>query len=157
MNRYWKKWKKLHNVQFEFDGNRIEGNLDVERGRGWDASIVGPTRVGAVPVLWLPECSGLVLHSVCSAVVQVSAKEVEYKTVYKRRALKEAVIEEVYPPSITVKDVHSEIQRHLRCPRLIHLHASGTKSGRLTFPVEVSEEKECEFVRLVCGIHGHMK
>ena len=103
------------------------------------------------PVLWLPECSGLVFHSVCSAVAQVSAKEVEFKTVYKRHALKEAVIEEVYPPSITVKAIHREIPRHLRCPRFIHLHVSGAKSGCLTFPVEVSEEKECECVRLVRG------
>ena len=84
------------------------------------------------------------------AVVQVPTKEVEYKTVYKRRALKEAVVEEVYPPSITVKAVHSDVPRHLRCPCLIHLHVSGAKSGRLTFPVEVSE-KECECVSLVCG------
>ena len=99
------------------------------------------------------------LHSlcVCSAVAQVSAKEVEFKTVYKRhRALKEAVIEEVYPPSITVKAVHNEIPRRLRHPRLrhsrlIHLHISGTQSGCLTFPVEVSEEKEREFLSLVCG------
>ena len=83
--------------------------------------------------------------------VQVSGKEVEFKTVYKRHALKEAVIEEVYPPSITVKAVHSKVPEHLRCPRLIHLLVSGTKSGRLTFPVEVSEEKECEFVSHVCG------
>ena len=101
------------------------------------------------PVLWLSECSGLVFHSVCSAVVQVSTKEVEFKTVYKRRALKEALLEEVYPPSITLKAVHSKMPEHLRCPRLIHLHVSGTKSGRLTFPVEVSEEKECECVPCV--------
>ena len=81
---------------------------------------------------------------VCSAVAQVSTKEVEFKTVYKRRALKEALVEEVYPPSITLKALHSKMPEHLRCPRLIHLHVSGTKSGCLTFPVEVSEEKECE-------------
>ena len=39
----------------------------------------------------------------------------------------------------------------LRRPRLIHRHVSGIQSGRLTFPVEVSEEKECECVSLVCG------
>ena len=49
MNRYWKKWKKLHNVQFEFDDDCIKGRLDVEQGRGWHASIAGPTRVGAGP------------------------------------------------------------------------------------------------------------
>ena len=83
--------------------------------------------------------------------VQVSVKDVEFKRVYRRRALKEAVMEEVYPPSITVKAVHSIVPEHLRCPRLIHLLISGTKSGPLTFPVEVSE-KECEFVSLVCGV-----
>ena len=88
----------------------------------------------------------------CSAVVQVSAKEVKFKKVYRRRALKEAVIEEVYPPSITVKAVHSKVPEHLRRPRFIRLFISGTKQGRLTFPVEVSEEKECEFVSLVCGV-----
>ena len=88
----------------------------------------------------------------CSAVVQVSAKEVKFKKVYRRRALKEAVIEEVYPPSITVKAVHSKVPEHLRRPRFIRLFISGTKQGRLTFPVEVSEEKECEFVILVCGV-----
>ena len=80
--------------------------------------------------------------------VQVSAKEVDFKRVYRRHALKEAVIEEVYPPSITVKAVHSTVPEHLRCRRLIHLLISETKSGRLTFPVEVFEEKECEFVIL---------
>ena len=88
---------------------------------------------------------------VCSAVVQVSTKEVEYKTVYQCRTLKEAVIEEMYPPFFAVKAIHSEIPRHLRCPRFIQLNVSGTKSGRLTFPVEVSEEKECECVSLVYG------
>ena len=70
---------------------------------------------------------------------------------YGCRALKEAVIEEVYPPSMTLKAICSDMPRHLRCPRLIHLHVSGTTSGVLTFPFEVSEEKECEFVSLVCG------
>ena len=51
LNRYWKRWKKFHNVQFRFDSDLIEGNLDVERGRGWDASTVGPNRVGACPCL----------------------------------------------------------------------------------------------------------
>ncbi len=88
----------------------------------------------------------------CSAVVQVSAKEIEFKRVYKRRALKEAVMEEIYPPSITLKVVHSKVPEHLRCPRFIHLLISGTKPGQLTFPVEVSEEKECEFISLVCGM-----
>ena len=80
---------------------------------------------------------------------QVSTKEVEYKTVYQCCALKEAVIEEMYPPFFAVTAIHSEIPRHLRCPRLIHLHVSGTKSGCLTFPVKVSEEKECECVPCV--------
>ena len=88
----------------------------------------------------------------CSAVVQVSAKDVEFKTVYRRRALKEAVIEEVYPPSITLKAVHSKVPEHLRCPRLIRLLISGTKPSHLKFPVEVFEEKECEFVSLVCSV-----
>ena len=48
-------WKKQHNVQFRFVGDLIEGNLDVERGRGWDASTVGPNRVGAFPSLVLSE------------------------------------------------------------------------------------------------------
>ena len=87
----------------------------------------------------------------CSAVVQVSAKEVEFKRVYRRHALKEAVIEEVYPPSITLKAIHSTVPEHLRCPRFIHLLISGTKSSRLTFPIKVFEEKECECVSLVCG------
>ena len=51
LNRYWKRWKKLHNVQFQFNGNLIEGSLDEKRGRGWDASTVGPNRVGACPCL----------------------------------------------------------------------------------------------------------
>ena len=104
------------------------------------------------------------LHSlcVCSAVVQVSTKEVKFKTVYKRCALREAVIEEVYPPSITVKAVHSEIPRRLRRPhlrhsRLIRLHVNGTQSGCLTFPVEVSEEKKREFLSLVCGTWLYLK
>ena len=91
-------------------------------------------------------------HCMCSAVVQVSPKDVEFKRVHRRHALKEAVLEEIYPPSITVKAVHSKVPEHLRCPRFIHLLISGTKSGQLTFPVEVSEEKECEFVILVCGV-----
>ena len=88
----------------------------------------------------------------CSAVVQVSAKEVEFKRVYKHRALKEAVIEEVYPPSITLKAIHSKVPEHLRYSRLVHLLISGTKPSQLTFPVKVFEEKECEFVSLVCGM-----
>ena len=123
----------------------------MERGRGWDASTVGPNRVSAFPSLVLSEwwgwCTTLCM---CSAVLQVSAKEVEFKRVYRRRALKEAVIEEVYPPSITLKAIHSTVPEHLRCPRFIHLLISGTKSGRLTFPIKVSEEKECECVSLVC-------
>ena len=81
--------------------------------------------------------------------VKVSEKDVEYKRIYQRHALKQAVIAEAYPPSITVKAVHSQVPEHLRCPRLIHLHVSGTKSGGLTFPVEVSEEREGKFVHLV--------
>ena len=124
----------------------------VERGRGWDASTVGPNRVGAFPSLVLSEWQGrCATLCMCSAVVQVSAKEVEFKTVYRCHALREAVKEEVYPPSITVKTVHNTIPEHLRCRRLIHLLISGTKSGCLTFPVEVFEEKECECVSLVCG------
>ena len=69
LNRYWKRWKKLHNVQFQFNGNLIEGSLDEKRGRGWDASTVGPYRVGA-PVLWLSEwCSWYPTLCVCPAVV----------------------------------------------------------------------------------------
>ena len=74
--------------------------------------------------------------------------------VYRHRALKEAVIEEVYPPSITLEAVHSKVPEHLRCTRFVHLLISGTKLGRLTIPVEVSEEKECEFVSLVCGTYS---
>ena len=88
----------------------------------------------------------------CSAAVQVSAKDVEFKRVYRRHALKEAVIEEVYPPSITLKAIHSKVPEHLRRPRFVHLLISGTKPSQLTFPVEVFEEKECEFVSLVCGV-----
>ena len=81
--------------------------------------------------------------------MKVSVKDVEYKRVYQRDALKQAVIAEVYPPSITVTAVHSEVPKHLRCPRFIHLHVSGTTSGGLTFPVEIPEEKEGEFAHLV--------
>ena len=76
-------------------------------------------------------------------------KDAEYKRVYQQDALKQAVIAEAYPPSITVKAVHSQVPEHLRCPRLIHLHVSGTTSGGLIFPVEVSEEREGKFVHLV--------
>ena len=58
------------------------------------------------------------------------------------------MIEEVYPPSITVKAVSSQVPKHLRRPRHVCLRVSGTSKGELTFPVEVSEEKEGELYEL---------
>ena len=58
------------------------------------------------------------------------------------------MIEEVYPPSITVKAVSSQVPEHLRCPRHVCLRVSGTSKGGLTFPVEVFEEKEGELYEL---------
>lgn len=82
--------------------------------------------------------------------MKISVNDVEYKRVYQRDALKEAVIAEAYPPSITVTAIHSEVPEHLRCPKLIRLHVSGTTSGGLTFPIWVTE-KEGESVKLVYG------
>ena len=78
-------------------------------------------------------------------------KDVEYKRVYQRDALKQAVIAEAYPPSITVKVMQNKVPEGLINHKFLHLFVSGTKSGPLTFPVEVIEEKESEFVNIVYG------
>ena len=81
----------------------------------------------------------------CCPTVKVSVEDVEYKRVYKRDALKEAVKAEAYPPSITVKVLQNKVPEGLINQKFIHLFISGTTSGGLTFPVEVVEEKEREF------------
>ena len=58
------------------------------------------------------------------------------------------MIEEVYPPSITVIAVSSQVPEHLRRPRHVCLRVSGTSKGGLTFPVKVFEEKEGELYEL---------
>ena len=83
--------------------------------------------------------------------VKVSVEDVEYKQVYERDALKEAVKAEAYPPSITVKVIQDKVPEDLMFHRFFRLFISGTSSGGLTFPVEVVEEKEREFVSLECG------
>ena len=64
---------------------------------------------------------------------------------YKPGELRGHVIEEVYPPSITVEVTQSEMPRALKRHRIIHLLVCGTKVDPLTFPIHVYE-KEGEFV-----------
>ena len=68
-------------------------------------------------------------------------KDVEYKRIYQRDALKQAVIAEAYPPSITVKVMQSKVPEGLINHKFFHLFVSGTTSGPLTFPMEVIKEK----------------
>ena len=79
-------------------------------------------------------------------------KDVEYKRIYQRDALKQAVIAEAYPPpppSITVKVMQSKVTEGLINHKFFYLFVSGTTSGPLTFPMEVIKEKESEFVNIV--------
>ena len=78
-------------------------------------------------------------------------ENVEYKRIYQRGALKQTVVAEAYPPSITVKVMQSKVPERLINHKFIHLFVSGTTSGPLTFPMEVIEEKESEFVNIVYG------
>ena len=85
--------------------------------------------------------------------MKVLASDVEYKKVYQRDALKQAVIAEAYPSSITVKVMQSKVPEELIYHKFFHLLIHGTASGPLTFPVEVIEEKEGEFVNIVYGMY----
>ena len=76
--------------------------------------------------------------------MKVGPKDLEYKKHYEgdETELQFAVEEHMYPPAISIIVALSEVPKHLRSRKFIHLEVRGTKKGVITFPIEVLEEKE---------------
>lgn len=75
---------------------------------------------------------------------KVGPQDIEYKKQFKgdEMTLKEAVEENLYPPTISVKVQHSEVPEHPKLCRCIKLHVHGAMEGVMNFPIHVYEDKE---------------